>query len=98
MKTSYLIVISLIIVSITVPNSIFAQNASQQPSLEEQLKLASEKVSSVYDTHSTGVPCNIWNCPRTMFFYPSIILIGIISSIVIFVLLIKSRGSFKKIK
>ena len=98
MKTSYLIMISLIIISITVPNSIFAQNASLQPSLEEQLKLAREKVGSVYYTPSTGVPCDMWHCPRTTFFYPSIILIAIISSISIFILLIKSRGSFKKIK
>jgi len=72
--------------------------SSSNPTLEEQLKLAKERVIMTYNPHPTGTPCNVWTCPQTMFFYPSIIVIGIVSGCIIFILLIKSRRTLNKAK
>ena len=69
--------------------------------LEDELKLAREKVVLSMPNnivHQTGIPCNIWTCSNTEFFYPSIFVIGIVSSITVFVVFIKLRNSLNKTK
>jgi hypothetical protein len=77
-----------------------AQNSGQgyqSQSLDEALKIAREKmIMNRNMPNPTGTGCNIWTCPYTVFFYPSIIVVGIVSGIAVFVIFIKSWSSLNK--